>query len=61
MDRTISDYVFPSFEKENEFDIPKIIHFIWFGSKIRDKYLKNIRKIDLRINVVTSNIFYKVI
>jgi len=40
---TSNGYIFANFEKEQSFDIPKFNHFIWYGSKIPEKYLINIR------------------
>ena len=41
------DYDFANKSTGNEtYDLPKMIHFIWTGSPIPDKYIKNIQSFE---------------
>ena len=44
MFRRAEEYLFATIsERKNAVKVPKIIHFIWHGKKLPQKYLDNIR------------------
>ena len=58
MFRRAEEYLYATIsERKHAVEVPKIIHFIWHGKKIPQKYLDNIRLVRELSNKGFKNVF----